>query len=193
MEYILKTAFIQFSIKGYKAVTLSELEQATKLTRGAFYHHFRSKEELFLGVIEKYLLTSYNSFPHKRTTTLREQINSNIIFLHDKMLELISIIGTKVPDPYFLSLILEAKKHFPFLENKIRSTFRDQINLWERTIVNAKDSGEIRNDIDSFALAETFTSIGLGIIKNLVLDENIDYALTKIQNQYNQLYRLIKV
>lgn len=193
MEYILKTAFIQFSIKGYKAVTLSELEQATNLTKGAFYHYFKSKEELFLSVIEKYLITSYNSFPHERASTLRELVNNKIVFLHDKMLELINIMGTNVPDPYYLNLILETKKHFPSLENKIQSTFRNQINLWERTIVNAKNTGEIRNDIDSFALAETFTSIGIGIIKNLILEENIDYTLTKIQIQYNQLYRLIKI
>jgi TetR/AcrR family transcriptional regulator, transcriptional repressor for nem operon len=192
-EHILKTAFILFINKGYKAVTLSELEQATKLTKGAFYHYFKSKEDLFFGVIDKYFLSSFHAFECQKISTLKALIAHNVKILEEKMLTLKTITGEKVPDPYYMTLILEAKKYFPSLEEKIKNTFRSQINLWEKVIVAAKESGEIKQDLESSVLAETYTSIGLGIMKNLILDENIDYAITKIKLQYNQLYRLIKV
>lgn len=191
-EHILKTAFTLFIKKGYKAVTMNDLEIATKLTKGAFYYYFKSKEDLFFGVIDKYFLSSYHAFKADTSPNLETFIASNIAMLSEKMGSMHCVTGEKVPDPYYLSLILEAKKYFPTLEEKIKNTFRMQINQWEKAIVKAKEDGEIRSDIESYVLAESFTAIGLGIIKNLILDESVDHAITKLKLQYEQIYKLLK-
>lgn len=41
-----------FSEHGYHQTGISDIQSATGLTKGAFYHHFRSKEEVALAVLE---------------------------------------------------------------------------------------------------------------------------------------------
>ena len=45
-EEIVKKAFLQFLNRGYKACSLKTLEQATGLTKGAFYYYFKDKKEI---------------------------------------------------------------------------------------------------------------------------------------------------
>jgi len=193
-EYILKMAFSLFITKGYKAVTLSDLENATKLTKGAFYHYFKSKEELFFEVIEKYYLNAYLTFEptEKEQQTLEEFINCTIQFIKNKMLLLRDITNEETPDPYYITLLFEAKKHFPALEEKIKDTFQSQINQWEKAIVHAKNNGEIKSNLESYLLAENFNAIGMSIVKNLLTSESTNSTISKLHLQYEQLYKLIK-
>ena len=41
-----------FARYGYEGATVRRLEEATRLSRGAIFHHFRDKESLFLAVAE---------------------------------------------------------------------------------------------------------------------------------------------
>ena len=49
---ILDVARQLFSDFGYHHTGIADIQAATGLTKGAFYHHFRAKQELALGVIE---------------------------------------------------------------------------------------------------------------------------------------------
>jgi len=42
-----------FAQKGYPNVSVEEIVQAAKVTKGALYHHFRDKLELFRAVVEE--------------------------------------------------------------------------------------------------------------------------------------------
>lgn len=191
-EHILKVAFSLFISNGYKSVTMSELESATKLTKGAFYHHFKNKEELFKEVIEKYYLSSHLNCRAENSPSLIHYINYSIECLKEKMISIREVTGGKIPDPYYLTVVLEAQKNFPALEEKIKSIFNFHINEWEKIIVKAKETGEIKSGLESSILAETFTSIGLGVIKNLILNDSVEYAISKVKLQFEQLYRLLK-
>lgn len=46
-ERILESAARLFSLRGFDAVGIDEIMEDAGLTRGAFYHHFRSKAELY--------------------------------------------------------------------------------------------------------------------------------------------------
>jgi TetR/AcrR family transcriptional repressor of nem operon len=45
-EKILKKSGILFNTKGYKATSISDITDATGLTKGAIYRHFKNKEDL---------------------------------------------------------------------------------------------------------------------------------------------------
>ncbi len=49
---ILAAARACFARHGYEGATVRKLEEATGLSRGAIFHHFRDKESLFLAVAE---------------------------------------------------------------------------------------------------------------------------------------------
>ncbi|NIJ12244.1 AcrR family transcriptional regulator [Saccharomonospora amisosensis] len=49
---ILDGARVCFARFGYEGATVRRLEEATQLSRGAIFHHFRDKESLFLALAE---------------------------------------------------------------------------------------------------------------------------------------------
>ncbi len=51
-QEILSAARVCFARHGYEGATVRRLEQATGLSRGAIFHHFRDKDSLFLAVAE---------------------------------------------------------------------------------------------------------------------------------------------
>ncbi len=50
---IIDCAQTLFFEKGYEATTIADILQQTSLSKGAFYHHFKSKEELLGALIER--------------------------------------------------------------------------------------------------------------------------------------------
>lgn len=52
-QHILDGARGCFARHGYEGATVRRLEQATGLSRGAIFHHFRDKDALFLAVAEQ--------------------------------------------------------------------------------------------------------------------------------------------
>jgi AcrR family transcriptional regulator len=50
---ILEKAAKLFTSKGYNSVSMNEICQLAEISKGSLYHHFQSKEDLFLQVIEE--------------------------------------------------------------------------------------------------------------------------------------------
>jgi TetR/AcrR family transcriptional repressor of nem operon len=54
-ERIARAAARFFALKGYHDTKLEEILAAAKVTTGAFFHHFRSKEDLAFAVIDRHM------------------------------------------------------------------------------------------------------------------------------------------
>ncbi|MFZ2114063.1 MAG: TetR/AcrR family transcriptional regulator [Solirubrobacteraceae bacterium] len=52
-QALLEAARTLFGERGYAATSLDEIANAAKVTKGALYHHFAGKQELFAGVYEQ--------------------------------------------------------------------------------------------------------------------------------------------
>jgi AcrR family transcriptional regulator len=50
---LIASARVLFADRGFVAVGIEEIVRGANLTRGALYHHFRDKEDLFLAVYEQ--------------------------------------------------------------------------------------------------------------------------------------------
>lgn len=193
-EHILRTAFRLFITRSYKAVTMNMLEKETGLTKGAFYHYFKNKEEIFIEVIDKFYLACH--IPQNQEIeefgTLRSYIDlhlEHINYLSEKFKEIAQI---ERPDPTTLSLIMEAKDYYPGFNEKLKQLADTIYNKWERVITRAKVNGEVVKDIESDILAENFITIGYSIFRFILNGRSIEYAFSMIKLQYNQLYKLIK-
>ena len=53
VTHILDTAAALFFQKGYDKTTLQDIIDATKLSKGAIYHHFVSKEAIIIAVVDR--------------------------------------------------------------------------------------------------------------------------------------------
>lgn len=54
-QLIIDEAFKLFYENGFKTTSVDTIMKATNLTKGAFYHHFKNKEELGIAVISRKL------------------------------------------------------------------------------------------------------------------------------------------
>lgn len=54
-QNILEVAFEEILLKGYQGLRVDEVLKKTGFTKGAFYHHFKSKKELGHAVIDEVL------------------------------------------------------------------------------------------------------------------------------------------
>ena len=50
---LLKVALTLFSANGYASTSIDDITKAAKLTRGALYHHFHSKADLYNTLVEE--------------------------------------------------------------------------------------------------------------------------------------------
>lgn len=68
VKLILETAARLFTAKGFERTSLQDIMDETKLSKGAIYHHFASKEDIFIKICEN---TS------KRTELLLSKVRDN--------------------------------------------------------------------------------------------------------------------
>jgi AcrR family transcriptional regulator len=58
---ILQKAFELIYVKGYKTTSIDDILATTDVTKGAFYYHFKSKDEMGLAIIEEILKPTLTS------------------------------------------------------------------------------------------------------------------------------------
>ena len=62
---ILDAAFSVFVEKGYSETTMDDIVQESKMSKGAIYHYYDSKKELFLSLIDHWEIYSFPDFYSK--------------------------------------------------------------------------------------------------------------------------------
>jgi TetR/AcrR family transcriptional regulator, transcriptional repressor for nem operon len=184
-DQILATAFRLFFEKGYKEVTMSQLVEATGLSKGAFYHYFSSKEELYKVTLEKYIDSYLDSFSldFDEKLTLRE----NLVRLFSRF----AYITTELKDSLnsmefgmanYLLFLQEAMKKENFRKKieRYNSIFFTELAYW---IDKAKEKGEIDPSIDSGILARHLTSL----MKGMTVLYSFGQGLEPLANTFNKI------
>ena len=193
-DTIIETAFLLFLKKGFKAVTLTDLEKAVGMTKGTFYYHFLNKEEVLKEGVTRYyrMLNSRRAEEMNRVHSLREFIDLTI---HN--LESIGHYGAKrldsdIPEILCLSLMVEVISLYPEFKQMVSDTKISWMSKLEGVILEAKREREIRDDVDTSILAKNLLNISIGLINYIVMHQDISYALSSVRYQYEQLYSLVK-
>lgn len=58
---ILQKAFELIYVKGYQTTSIDEILATTQVTKGAFYHHFKNKDEMGVAIINELLKPSFRN------------------------------------------------------------------------------------------------------------------------------------
>jgi AcrR family transcriptional regulator len=194
-RYIIKTALGLFISKSYKAVTMSDLEKATGLTKGAFYHHFKNKEELFVEVIDTYYL-SKDFFDNKDLLnygTLKQNFEYLLNQIEVEVERLKEFTKKEIVDPYLFLLIIEAREYYPDFIQKANEKEMCLFRKWEQIILRSKENTEIRRDLDTTILVQNIIAIESSLMKSFFKEKPLDYSLSILKLQIDQFYSLIKV
>ena len=184
---IIETAFLLFLKKGFKAVRLSDIERAAKITRGTFYYHFTNKEEVLKEGLYSYyaLLNSKRTEEFGHISTLREYVDLTIQKLTGIHNYSARTFSSEIPEILCLSLIVEVIALFPEFKKVVLASKMLRLSKLEQLILK-----EIRDDVDTSILAKNLLNISVGVINYLIMHQDISYALSAVRSQYEQLYSL---
>ena len=188
--FIIDEAFKLFLNHSYEAVSISDISKAIGFTKGALYHHFRNKEELFKSVVDKYMFIP-EIIADVETISLFEFIQLSITQAEKVIRSLFSSSLVFTPINY-MSLFTDAFRHCPGYA-ELKGIFIDsEIEKTRNVLENAVKSGEIRSDINVALIATNFFSINMGLAGNLVRNNSIDDAINLLKEQNYEFYKLLK-
>ena len=195
-DKLLEVAFKEFLIHSYKDVTLSHLVEELGLTKGAFYHYFESKQDLFTQVVDFYLVR-ISDF---RSVSYDDSLNfvDNILKLVDISLELFNQIKRsfmeEVNDLNYYNFLLDATKYYPdFIRSINEQHKKRELEIYLDYISRAKIRGDLKISIDSMVLARHIQAIMDGVGFNSYFNESPDYLRNQICESLNFIYELTSV
>lgn len=190
-DYIIDEAFKLFLNHSYEAVTISEISKSIGLTKGALYHHYTSKEEIFSAVVQKYLKleqwdssVKYASFLHF--------IDGSLAHMEKILLKSLVDETNFLPVNYY-SLLIDALRHYPGFEKQYEIQHKQQFDQLKSILQEAITRGEIRNDLDIDTTALNYLSINLGIAASLYTHKSAKVALEILQRQLQEFYKMISI
>lgn len=165
-DRIMEESFKLFLEKGFADVSLKEIRQASNITTGGFYHHFNSKDDLLIAVIEKYIFDYFNSTVQK----IREFEGPPKEKLR---MVILSILGdTQLSDSVIVDytslhlLLMEGVKKFKPLKEHYSEFYHTLQNFIKETVDDGVVQGTVRKDIDSSELA---TAIETAMVGNILM------------------------
>lgn len=188
-DFIIDQAYKLFLVKSYESVSISEISESIGFTKGALYHHFVNKEDLFKAVIDKYMKV-IGLVNIRESMTLAEFIDLEISHLK-KIVYTISTDESFVPVNY-LSFLIDALRHYPGFAEEYEQFFNDVIWKLKTILANAIQNKEVRNDIDIDLVALNIFSTTVGITANFFRQLTPEQAIETFQQQMFEYYKILK-
>jgi len=167
-ERILASAITLFSRQGYDSVTLDMLMTHAGMTRGAFYNHFDSKQELYSEAMISAALTS----PIAEETP--EDIDS-IEHLHNIVEAYLSQAHLQEPDnPCLMAfMVTDVANNEP----EVRKTYTHIFKRMSHRMANLMESSNAREPQNALALAALMIG-GVAVCRTFSDDKLADEVLS---------------
>jgi Transcriptional regulator len=190
-DYIIDRAFELFMSRSYEAVSINDISQAIGLTKGALYHHFTNKEELFKAVVNKHF--DMKCFEIKEIPDSLIEFNEICLDKAKQTIERIAsqTKGFSVID--YMSFITDSFRHYPgFAESNV-DFISNETNKIKQVLDKAIECGEIRPDINTTLFSQTYISYMFCLAMPIIKQQPIEEAIGYLRSQIMELYKLIKL
>ena len=180
-ESLLQAAELVFGEKGYSATRLSDIADRANVTRGAIYHHFANKKELFL-CLNKERVNPY--------LKILDQVFKLDLSPKEKIVRMMKeVIQRAVQDIQFLT-----KQRFEFLRDielsdasHMQNYLEEKGNLYRSSMLTlvkeGQKNGEINTNIAPELMILNMEAYIKGLIAMIIMDKDREF----IENQSNAL------
>ncbi|WP_290622767.1 TetR/AcrR family transcriptional regulator [Kangiella sp.] len=187
-QNILQVAFEEILLKGYQGLRVDEVLKQTGFTKGAFYHHFKSKKELGHAVIDEVLKPWIHERWIEPLKQVKDPINDLIKMMNDSRAEInIKELHTGCP-----------LNNLTHEMSPLDESFRVRIvAIWEiwyealaETFERGQQTGIIRKDVNPHNIARFLIATIEGIIgqcKCYMSDQAFDEAGKCLQDYVKTL------
>ena len=139
---IVKAGLKLFGSRGYHGTSVGDVAKAAGITKGAFYHHFQSKEELLLLIHQEYADYQYNAMEAvlNESDSAGEQLRALIRCI-------VEAVGRYKPN---VTIFFQERRYLTKSSLARAAERRDQLEAaFQRVIERGIASGEFRQDLDA--------------------------------------------
>ncbi len=162
---ILEAALGLFSQHGYDATSVDQICQGAGISKGAFYHHFSSKQDLFLALMETWLVSVEGFF-----TGSAENIDDV-----PQVLEGMAAMSDWLFDaleggfPILLEFWTQASRH-PVIWKKAVAPYQRYLDYFTSLMRSGVEQGAFTSAIDPEAAARLLTAVVMGLLLQATFD-----------------------
>lgn len=164
-ENIVHESLKLFSLKGFSSTSLQDILKAASTSKGGFYNHFQSKEDLFFAVVEE----------ARRIWRLRNLADMD---LHEKPLDKIVQLLDNFKNRYlkdsdnfpggcvFITLSVELNDQRPHLSKELDQGFDGLKKLFKNLLDEGIRSGDLPRNANTGSMTEILFSgiVGASVI-----------------------------
>ena len=173
---ILHTALELFSKNGYDATGVAEICKKAKVSKGAFYYHFPSKQDLFLALMAGWLGDLDANL--QAASAAAQDIPQAIENMADASGEVFEVLQDGFP--ILLEFWTQANRQ-PEIWAKAVEPYRTYLSFFAEVIQLGMDQEAFRDDLDPEQTARFLTAIVMGLLLQATFDpEGADWqAVTR--------------
>lgn len=194
-DNIVKSAFALFLEKGYKEVTIKNIMEATHLSKGAIYHHFESKEEIYFATLDTYY---FNLLLTDELGQLSGVFVQDIEYLYSYAasmfdnIEHVTESGLEYPIRDFFSFQLQSETN-DLIREKIYEAVLQYREIVENLVALAIDKGQIKNDLNVKVTALQIIGMieGIAIHHSTQRNDIKEFIIKKYKQVFDEYFKLI--
>ena len=163
-NHILNTAIDLFSRSGYESTSVAEICQEAGVSKGAFYHHFPSKQDVFLE-----LLSSWLELLDMQMTIIQEEAKN----VPDALLNMAGLMEQMFQQasgrlPMFLEFWTQAS-HDPTVWKAVIAPYQRYQEYFKTLVNNGITDGTLKAN-NPEATSRTLVALGIGLLLLGVLE-----------------------
>lgn len=180
-QFIIEKTASLFNTKGYMSTSLSDITEATGLTKGSIYGNFDNKDEVALEVYKynsSLLAKSMARSLGDEFPTTIDKLNAFVNFYRKNWKAVFENGGCPL-----MNAATEADDTFPILKKQVTQSFEGWIKKITAVIVEGQKTGEIYTDIDAKEYGSLFIMLvegGILLAKTTEDEKYLNLALDRI-------------
>ena len=150
-EKIIHESLKLFSLKGFLSTSIDDILKAANSSKGGFYNHFKSKEDLLHHVLDeaRSIWRDRNLDGLKPDGDSMTNLKLFLVNFRDRYLK----DAENFPGGcIFITLLVELKNQRPHLADEINKGFIGLKNMIGRNLTQARESGKLQNGVDTEAI-----------------------------------------
>jgi AcrR family transcriptional regulator len=163
---LLEAAERSFAQQGFDATGVATICQLAGVTKGAFYHHFSSKQDLFLELLHRWLegLESQITKLREGTASVPDQLFSMTNLIQDVLQ------ATENQFPIYFEFWTRAMRD-PTIRQELIDPFFQYRGLFSEMVTKGISEGTLK-DVQPKTAARLILALALGLIIQALIDQH---------------------
>ncbi len=190
---ILASALSLFARKGYEHTTFTDIAARLKLTKGAVYWHFESKEALLIALVDE-MLEKFT----RQIEAIMPKDELTFLAVADMMVENARLVVDDAKGRAFFMLMRTQIRWGSETMKDVRENLltNQRFGPWHafiKAVENDKAAGRVRSDVDAMEVSNICVSVWDGMVQGRIDGFlRTDMCLT-IQHAFDAVWDRIKV